>query len=125
MARFLRVAAVAVGVVGAVIVAVAMLAGPLSDDPGPDTVERFVIFAYPICLLLGGIFAAVRVRIGLVYGGLAIVFAALFAVMELTADDAGWDGFGEAVVFTMLVVGPALILTSLCWSVMRETGESF
>ena len=124
MARFFRAAAVIVGVVGAVIVAVVMLAGPLSDDPGPDMLERFVIFAYPICLLLGGIFAAIRVRIGLIYGGLAILFAATYTVMALTADDAGWEGFGEAVVFTMLVVGPALILASLCWSVMRETGEA-
>jgi hypothetical protein len=114
-----------VGVVGAVIVAVLMLAGPLSDDPGPDAVERFVIFAYPICLLLGGVFAAIKVRIGLVYGGLAMLFAATYVVMALTADDSDWDGFAEAAVFTMLVVGPALILTSLCWSVMRESGEGF
>jgi hypothetical protein len=112
-------------VIGAVVVAIVMLAGPLSDDPGPDALERFVIFAYPICLLLGGVFAAIRVRIGLIYGGLALVFAATYTVMELTADDAGWDEFGEATVFAMLVVGPALILTSLCWSVMRETGEGF
>ncbi len=125
MARFLRAAAVVVGVVGAVIVAIVMLAGPLTDDPGPGTVERFVIFAYPICLLLGGIFAAIRARIGLIYGGLAIVFAAIYTAMALTANDSGWSGFGEAAVFTMLVVGPALVLTSLCWSVMRETGESF
>lgn len=117
--RYLKATAVAVGVVGAVIVAVAMLLGPLTDDPGPEVMERFVIFAYPLCLLLGGVFAALRLRIGLVYGLLSIVFAVAFVVIRLLGDD-GPEQASTKLIFAALVIGPALILTSLCWSAMRE-----
>lgn len=119
MVRYLKATAVAVGVIGAVMVAVAMLLGPLTDDPGPDVLERFVIFAYPLCLLMGGIFAALRLRIGVVYGLLAIGFAVAFVVIRLLGDD-GPEQVPTMLIFAALVIGPALILTSLCWSAMRE-----
>lgn len=119
MTRLLRAAAVIVGVVGAVVVAIAMLAGPLTDDPAPGAIERFVILAYPICLLLGGLFATIRIQAGLVYGGLATLFAVITTVMELTGDDSSWSE-----VVAILMVAPALVLASLCWSVLRSTGES-
>ena len=122
MIRFLRVAAVLVGVVGGCLVALAMLGGPLSEDPGPNAFERFVMFAYPICLILGGVFALLRVKIGLLYGLLGIVFAGVFVVLMLTGSEETWgDTSGIAkILYAIIVVGPALILSSLCWSVMRE-----
>ncbi len=121
MIRFFRAAAVLVGVVGGCLVAIAMLGGPLSEDPGPNAFERFVMFAYPICLVLGGIFALLRVKIALLYGVIGVVFGMAFVGMMLTGNEEVW---GDAstfanILYGMLVVGPALILTSLCWSVMR------
>ena len=122
MIRFLRAAAVLVGVIGGCLVALAMLGGPLSEDPGPNAFERFVMFAYPICLALGGVFALLRVKIGLLYGVLGIVFALIFVVLMLTGSEETWGDISTlaSVLYGIIVVGPALILTSLCWSVMRE-----
>ena len=122
MIRFLRAAAVLVGVIGGCLVALAMLGGPLSEDPGPNAFERFVMFAYPICLVLGGVFALLRVKIGLLYGVLGIVFALIFVVLMLTGSEETWGDISTlaSVLYGIIVVGPALILTSLCWSVMRE-----
>lgn len=121
MSRFFRAAAVFVGVVGGCIVAIAMLSGPLSAEPGPSTFERFVMFAYPICLILGGIFALLRVKIGLLYGGLGVVFAILFVVLMLTGTDATWgdDPALNKLFYGIIVIGPGMILSSLCWSVMQ------
>ena len=122
MIRFLRAAAVLVGVIGGCLVALAMLGGPLSEDPGPNAFERFVMFAYPICLVLGGVFALLRVKIGLLYGVLGSVFALIFVVLMLTGSEETWGDISTlaSVLYGIIVVGPALILTSLCWSVMRE-----
>ncbi len=100
-----------------------MLGGPLSEDPGPNAFERFVMFAYPICLVLGGVFALLRVKIGLLYGGLGVVFAVIFVVLMLVGNEDTWgDTSGLAkLLYAIIVVGPALILSSLCWSVMRES----
>lgn len=123
--KFFRMAAVLVGVVGGCLVAIAMLGGPLSEEPGPNAFERFVMFAYPICLVLGGVFALLRVKIGLLYGVLGIVFAAIFVVLMLTGSEDTWgDTSGIAkLLYAIVVVGPALILSSLCWSVMREASR--
>lgn len=122
MTRTLKAIAVVVGVVGAVVIAVVMLLGPLIADPPPNALERFTIFAYPICMLLGGIFAVLRIRIALIYGLLAIGFAIAFAVIYLLGDH-NLGSVGEKVIFVMFVVGPALILSSLCWSVMRSEAQ--
>ena len=119
MTNVLKAIAVAVGVIGSVIVSVAMLLGPLIDEPAPDVIERFVIFAYPICLFLGGIFVLLRTRIGLVYGVLAIVFAAAWVAIHLTGDN-NWNSLGEKLIYPIIVVGPGVILASLCWSILRE-----
>lgn len=124
MTRSLKATILAVGVIGALIIAVAMLTGPLLADPGPSAAERFVIFAYPICMLLGGIFVLLRTRIALLYAVLAAAFAVGFVAIHLSGDH-GWDTFAEKAVYSIVVIGPALILTSLCWSVTRlETGSS-
>jgi hypothetical protein len=123
--RFFRVAAVLVGVVGGCLVAIAMLGGPLSEEPGPNAFERFVMFAYPICLVLGGIFALLRVKIGLLYGLLGIIFAAAFVALMLTGSEETWGDTSAVakLLYAIVVVGPALILSSLCWSVMREASR--
>jgi hypothetical protein len=123
--RFFRVAAVLVGVVGGCLVAIAMLGGPLSEEPGPNAFERFVMFAYPICLVLGGIFALLRVKIGLMYGLLGIIFAAAFVALMLTGSEETWGDTSVVakLLYAIVVVGPALILSSLCWSVMREASR--
>lgn len=124
MTRTLKAAAVAVGVVGAIVVGLAMLSGPLLDEPAPGAVERLVIFAYPLCLLLAGVFVVLRTRIALLYAVLAIVFAAAFVAFHLSGDHA-WNGIAEQVINTIIVVGPAMIVTSLCWSVLRlESGPA-
>jgi hypothetical protein len=120
--RFFRMAAVLVGVVGGCLVAIAMLGGPLSEEPGPNAFERFVMFAYPICLVLGGIFALLRVKIGLLYGLLGLVFALIFVALMLTGNEETWGDTSAIaqILYAIIVIGPALILSSLCWSVMRE-----
>lgn len=122
MFNVFRAAAVIVGVVGGCIVAIAMLSGPLSAEPAPSTFERFVMFAYPICLILGGIFALLRVKIGLLYGILGVAFAIAFVVMMLTGNDATWgdDPWLNKLFYGIIVIGPGMVLTSLCWSVMQE-----
>lgn len=121
--RYFRAAAVLVGVIGGCLVAIAMLGGPLSEDPGPNTIERFVMFAYPICLVLGGVFALLRVKIGLLYGVLGIVFGLILVGLMLTGSDETWGENSNlaSILYGVVMVGPALILSSLCWSVMRET----
>lgn len=123
MVRYFRAAAVLVGVIGGCLVAIAMLGGPLSEDPGPNTIERFVMFAYPICLVLGGVFALLRVKIGLLYGVLGIVFGLILVGLMLTGSDETWGENSNlaSILYGVVMVGPALILSSLCWSVMRET----
>ena len=123
MIRFFRAAAVLVGVIGGCLVAIAMLGGPLSEDPGPNAFERFIMFAYPICLVLGGIFALLRVKIGLLYGGLGILFGLVFVVLMLTGNEDTWGDTSTTakLLYGIIVTGPALILSSLCWSVMRES----
>jgi hypothetical protein len=118
----LKAIAVVAGVVGACIIAVAMMQGPLSAEPSPGMIERFTIFAYPMCMLLAGIFAAVRVRIALIYSVMALAFAVAFVIIHLSGEQ-DWDTFGEKVVFALLVTGPALIMTSLSWSVMRASSQ--
>ncbi len=77
-----------------------------------------MIFAYPICMLLGGVFVLLRTRIALLYAGLAAAFAVGFVAIHLSGPH-GWDTFNEKVVYSLIIVGPGLILSSLCWSVMR------
>jgi hypothetical protein len=120
----MKATTVAIGVVSAIVVAVAMLLGPLSADPSPDTVERFAIFAYPICLLLAGVFIVLRTRIALIYGVLAVVFAVAWVVIHLSGNH-GWETGAEKFVYTVVVIGPALIVASLCWSIWRlESGPA-
>lgn len=122
MTRSLKATTFAVGVIGAFIIGVAMLLGPLLAEPAPGVAERFVIFAYPICMLLAGVFVLLRTRIALLYAVLAAGFAIAFVAIHLSGPH-GWDTLTTKVVLTLIIVGPALILTSLCWSVMRlESG---
>ncbi len=124
MTRSLKATTLAVGVIGAFIIGFAMLLGPLLDDPGPGAAERFVIFAYPICMLLAGIFVLLRTRIALLYAVLAVAFAIAFVAIHLSGPN-GWDTLTTKVVLSLVIVGPGLILTSLCWSVMRlESGPT-
>jgi len=116
--RSLKATTLAIGVFGAFVIGFAMLLGPLLADPGPGAAERFVIFAYPICMLLGGVFVLLRTRIALLYAGLAAAFAVGFVAIHLSGPH-GWDTFNEKVVYSLIIVGPGLILSSLCWSVMR------
>ena len=119
MTRSLKATTLAIGVFGAFVIGFAMLLGPLLADPGPGAAERFVIFAYPICMLLGGVFVLLRTRIALLYAGLAAAFAVGFVAIHLSGPH-GWDTFNEKkVVYSLIIVGPGLILSSLCWSVMR------
>jgi hypothetical protein len=99
-----------------------MLLGPLIADPPPGTIERFTIFGYPICMLLGGIFAALRIRIALIYSVLALGFAIAFVIIHLSGEQ-DWDTVGAKAVFALLVAGPALIMISLSWSVMRARSQ--
>ncbi len=124
MTRSLKATALAVGVIGAFVIGFAMLLGPLQDDPGPATAERFIIFAYPICMLLGGVFILLRPRIALIYAVLAIAFAAGYIAIHLSGPN-GWDTLSTKVVLSLIITGPALILTSLAWSVVRlESGPT-
>lgn len=124
MTRSLKATTLAVGVVGAFIIGFAMLLGPLQDDPGPSTAERFIIFAYPMCMLLGGVFILLRPRIALLYAVLAIAFAGGFVAIHLSGPN-GWDTLTTKVVLSLIIIGPALILTSLAWSVLRlESGPA-
>jgi len=124
MTRSLKATTLTVGVIGALIIGFAMLLGPLLDDPGPGAAERFVIFAYPICMLLAGVFILLRTRIALLYAVLAALFAIAFVAIHLSGPN-GWETFSSKVISTLIIVGPALIVTSLCWSVMRlESGPA-
>ncbi len=124
MTRSLKATTLAVGVFGAFVIGFAMLLGPLQDDPGPSVAERFVIFAYPICMLLAGVFVLLRSRIALIYGVLAAIFAITFVGIHLSGPN-GWDTMSAKVISSMIIVGPALIVTSLSWSVTRlESGPA-
>ncbi len=55
---------------------------------------------------------------------LAAAFAVGFVAIHLSGPH-GWDTFNEKVVYSLIIIGPGLILSSLCWSVSRlETGSS-
>ncbi|MDQ3656383.1 MAG: hypothetical protein M3457_15065 [Chloroflexota bacterium] len=84
----------------------------------PGVAERFVIFAYPVCMLLSGIFVVLRTRVALIYAVLAVAFAIAFVAIHLSGDH-GWETLAEKVIYSIVVVGPAMIVTSLGWSVSR------
>lgn len=107
--------AVIVGVVGAGAVAVAMILGPVISEPPPTTIEILVIIAYPLCMLLGGIFTAIHLRTGLMISLLAVIFAAVFAGLYVTGDP---GSVGENVLFGAFVIAPAVILAGLCWGAL-------
>lgn len=118
MTRSLKATTLAIGVFGAFVIAFAMLLGPLLAEPAPGAAERFVIFAYPICMLLGGVFVLLRTRIALLYAVLAAAFAIAFVAIHLSGPH-GWDTFTEKIIYSLIIVGPGVILSSLSWSVMR------
>lgn len=56
-----------------------------------------MIFAYPICMLLAGVFVLIRTRIALLYAVLAAFFAIAFVAIHLSGPN-GWNTFSEKVI---------------------------